>query len=210
MPTDYEVRALFAEPYFRTNIASRISEEQVHFLKSLKMTQNQTNLISDDLYIFEKPEMRSIAEAVQEALDVFAREVMGISQQLYVTQSWALMNPPGAGMHGHTHSNSVISGSLYFADLAENSGGMIFNRHNGYQQLMFYPEQGRVNLYNTSKNKVQPKRGDLILFSSSLLHFVEPNFSSQPRRSIAFNTFVKGKIGDLRDVSELAIGPLPR
>ena len=205
----YEVNALFAEPYFRMNIADAISLEQVAFIKGLKMVANQTNLISDDLYIFEHPKLKSIKAAVQQALDIFAREVMGIRQSLYVTQSWSLINPPNVGMHGHSHSNSVISGSLYYDDLAEASGGMIFDRHNGYQQLMFYPEPGKANIYNTTKNKVTPKKGDVILFSSSLLHFVEPNLSKEPRHSIAFNTFVKGKLGDYRDVSELAIAPVP-
>lgn len=207
---NYEVNALFAEPYFRANIAHAISPEQVKFIKGLKMVQNQTNLISDELYIFEKPELKSVADAVQEALDIFAREVMGITQRLYVTQSWSLVNPPNVGMHGHSHSNSVISGSLYYDELPEGSGGMIFDRHNGYQQLMFYPETGKVNIYNTTKNKVQPKKGDLILFSSSLLHWVEPNLSKQDRHSIAFNTFVRGKMGHYRDVSELVIEPAKR
>ena len=45
----------------------------------------------------------------------------------------------------------------------------------------------------------------MILFSSRLTHMVEPNPSNAPRHSIAFNTFVKGKLGDYRSVSELAL-----
>lgn len=104
----YDVQPLFAEPCFRTKIGQAISEEQVRFIQSFKMVKNQINLISENLYIFEEPELASIKEAVQEALDVCAREVMGITQRLYVTQSWALTNPPGVGMHGHSHSNSVV------------------------------------------------------------------------------------------------------
>lgn len=201
----YEVRPLFAEPYFTTNIADRISDEQARFIKGLKMVQNQVNLISENLYIFEEPELKSVRDAVQEALDLYAREVMGITQRLYVTQSWALLNPPNVGMHGHSHSNSVISGSLYFCDLPNPTAGMVFDRHRMYQQLELVPEQGRANLYNTTKNLVKPEKGDLVLFSSSLQHYVEPNQSGEPRWSIAFNTFVKGKLGSYRDVSELVL-----
>ena len=61
-------------------------------------------------------------------LDTYAAEVLGIKQRLYLTQSWSLINEPGVGMHGHTHSNSLVSGSLYFTDLPQPVAGMIFTR----------------------------------------------------------------------------------
>ena len=57
-----------------------------------------------------------------------------------------------------------------------------------------------------SENAVlAPKKNEIILFSSGLQHFVEPNGSNEPRYSIAFNSFIKGKLGSYRDVSELTI-----
>ena len=46
---DFKIEPLFAEPLFRTNISSAISEEQIRFIQQLKMVNNQTNLISEDL-----------------------------------------------------------------------------------------------------------------------------------------------------------------
>lgn len=203
--SNYEVNPLFAEPYFRANIADAISPEQIEFIKNLKMVQNQSNLISENLYIFEEPELKSISDAVQDALDIFAQDVMGIEHKIYVTQSWSLVNRPNVGMHGHSHSNSVVSGSLYFCELPEPIAGMLFDRHRTYQQLDLNPSPERRNLFNTPMNLVQPKTGDLILFSSSLQHIVEVNRATEPRYSIAFNTFVKGKLGNYRDVSELEL-----
>lgn len=201
----FDVKPLFAEPYFVTSIADAITPEQVELLKGLEMVDNQTNKISKDLYIFKRKELRSIARAVQEALDTYAKEVMGLTQKLYVTQSWTLVNPPGAGMHGHSHSNSIVSGSLYYAPMPDPPANMIFERHTAYQQLELGPNNGQVNVYNTLKNAVVPKQGDLLLFPSKLQHYVEPNQSQMPRYSIAFNAFVKGKLGSLRDVSELTL-----
>jgi len=203
--SNYGVHPLFSEPYFKASIGHAITEKQISFLKNLKMIKNQTNQISENLYIFEEPELKSIKDAVQEALDIYAREVMGIPQKLYVTQSWSLINPPEVGMHGHSHSNSVVSGSLYYCDMPEPVSGMIFDKHSAYQQLQLTPGGGKVNIYNTTKNRIQPKKNDLILFSSSLVHYVETNLSNQPRYSLAFNTFIKGKLGDYRDVSELIL-----
>lgn len=206
MPVEnVDIKPLFAEPLFRADISSAISEEQIKFIQDLSMVRNQTNLISENLYIFEEPELISIKLAVQEALDIYARDVMCIPQQLYVTQSWSLINNPTVGMHGHSHSNSVVSGSLYYCDLPEPAAGMVFDRHRGYQQLELNPEQSKRNIYNTPINVVQPKSGEIILFSSGLQHYVEPNNSATDRYSIAFNAFIRGKLGNLRDVSELEL-----
>jgi hypothetical protein len=187
----YDVEALFVEPVFRADIGAAITPKQVEFVKSLKMIPNQTNLISENLNIFDEPELENIKRAVQMVLDIYADKVMGIEQKLYVTQSWALINKPGAGMHAHSHSNSVISGSLYFTDMPEPAASMIFDRSTGYRQLRLDP--------------AMPKKNEVLLFSSRLTHLVQPNESNELRYSIAFNTFVKGTIGDLRDVSLLTV-----
>lgn len=201
----YEVQALFAEPYFRANIGHAISDEQIEYIKNLEMVTNRANLISENLYILDDPALQSIQEAVQEALDLYASEVMGISQKLYVTQSWSLINQPDVGMHGHSHSNSVVSGSLYYCDLPSPVAKMIFDKHKMYQQLELNPQQGKKNIYNIPLNIVTPRKNDVVLFPSGLQHFVETNTSSQPRYSIAFNSFVRGKLGAYRDVSELKL-----
>jgi len=202
---EYEVTPLFAEPFFRTHIGDAISDDQVEFIKNLDMVQNKSNLISEDLYIFEKPELASLKNAVQEVLDFYASEIMGWTQELYVTQSWSLANNPNIGMHGHSHSNSLISGSLYFCELPTPVANMIFDRHNTYQLLQLSPEREKQNIYNTPVNVVTPKTGELLLFNSGLQHLVETNTTSKPRYSIAFNTFIKGKLGEFRDVSELTL-----
>jgi uncharacterized protein (TIGR02466 family) len=202
---EFTVKPLFAEPYFVTNIADAISDKQIAFIQSVTMQQNQMNHISDELYLFNRPELKSVKKAVHEALGTYAREVMGVEHALDVTQSWALMNPPGVGMHAHTHSNSIVSGSLYYAPMPDPPGNMVFERANGYQQIDMRVREGAQNVYNTPKNAVVPNQGDLVLFSSSIMHFVEANQSSENRYSIAFNSFVRGTIGSLRDVSELKI-----
>lgn len=154
----FEIQPLFAEPYMRADISHAITDEQVDFVKKLPMNKNQVNLISENLYIFEAPQLRKIKGAVHEVVDYFAREVMGIKHQIYITQSWSLINNPNVGMHGHTHSNSIISGSLYYTDMPEPVSGMIFERHRTYQQIEMRPEKDKNNLYNALANLVIPKK----------------------------------------------------
>ncbi|MEO0425048.1 MAG: putative 2OG-Fe(II) oxygenase, partial [Pseudomonadota bacterium] len=97
------------------------------------------------------------------------------------------------------------SGSLYYCDLPAPVASMIFDKHNNYQQLDLHPGKAKRNIYNTPMNVVTPEAADLILFSSALQHFVETNNAGEPRHSIAFNSFVRGKLGNYRDVSELTL-----
>lgn len=192
----FEVRPLFIEPYFRANIGSAITPEQIAFVQSLKMIHNVENSISESMHIFDEPELKGMADAVQDVLDIYAREVMGLTQQrLYVTQSWSLTNNSKVGMHGHSHSNSVISGSLYYYPLPEPGANMIFTRHVGYQQIDLPPQRDRRNIYNTPVATLTPAQNDVLLFSSRLTHVVETNRADQPRHAIAFNAFVKGTFG---------------
>ena len=201
----HEVHPLFAEPFFRANIAGAITPKQIAWIKKLKMVQNMENQISENLYIFEEPELKSIKDAVQEVLDIYAREVMCIPQRLYVTQSWSLICNTNIGMHGHSHSNSVLSGSLYYCELPNPPGAMVFTRHVSYQQIDLPPDNAKRNIYNSPINRVIPKTNDVFLFSSRLTHLVEQNVSPQRRHSIAFNTFVRGKLGNYRAVTELEL-----
>jgi uncharacterized protein (TIGR02466 family) len=201
----YELQPLFAEPIFRVSIADAITPAAVAFVKGLKMVRNDTNLISENTYIFKEPELAGMAKAVQEVLDFYAKEVLAIPQRLYVTQSWSLLNEPNVGMHAHSHSNSIVSGSLYFCDLPDPPSRMIFTRHKCYRQLDLQPTAGARSIYNTPSNTITPRKHDVLLFSSELTHMVEPNASTQPRYSIAFNTFIKGKLGGYRNISELEL-----
>jgi len=169
------------------------------------MIRNQANLISDELYLFNLPELKSVAEAIQEALDIYARDVMGIAQKIEVTQSWSLINEPGVGMHAHSHSNSIVSGSLYFCEMPKPISHLIFDRSQMYQAIDIRPGSEKRNLYNTQVNIVEPRVGEVLLFPSGINHMVETNQSNEMRHAIAFNSFVRGKIGHFRDVSELRV-----
>lgn len=201
----YDIQPLFATPFMRVSLKEAITKDQVEFIKALPMRQNQTNLISEDLSIFERPQLQRIAAAVQKALDAYADKVMGISQKLYVTQSWSLINQPGVGMHAHSHSNSIISGSLYYTQLPEPPARMIFDRYTHYRRLAINPEEGKGNLYNTQVNIITPQTHELLLFPSEITHMVEANGATAARHSIAFNCFLKGTIGDFQDVSVLKL-----
>ncbi len=56
----YDIQPLFATPHMRADIGHAISEKQVQFIQDLPMVKNRDNYISEDLYIFKLPELKSI------------------------------------------------------------------------------------------------------------------------------------------------------
>lgn len=203
----FDVQPLFIEPVLRVDVSEALTPDVVKTIKNLKMRQNRTNLISEDHYIFDKPELAGLKTAIHGALKIYAEQVMGLpsDQELYVTQSWSLINEPGIGMHGHSHSNSVVSGALYYETMPEPVAGMIFNRHTQYQQLELTPAPDRTNIYNAPLNKIVPKRGEVVMFSSRLQHVIETNMAQTRRYSVSFNSFIRGELGTMRDVNVLEL-----
>lgn len=201
----FEVQPLFATPLVRADVSDAITQDQIEYVQSLKMIKNVNNLISEDLYIFEHPQLAGFKKAIAEVLNRYATDVLGITQELVVTQSWALSNPPGVGMHSHSHSNSLVSGSFYYAPLPDPVSRVFFDRHTAYQRIQLLPSNEKRNIFNTAINVIEPKEGEVLLFPSEINHMIEANGAPVERKAIAFNAFVKGTIGDYRDVSQLTV-----
>ena len=103
--------------------------------------------------------------------------------------------------HAHAHPNSVISGVFYFkADLNEDK---IFFQNTTYNQI--YLEPKGFNTFNSSSWWFPIKNGELILFPSSTRHYVETKSTNNLRVSLAFNVFVKGKLGTKETLTELIL-----
>jgi hypothetical protein len=58
---------------------------------------------------------------------------------------------------------------------------------------------------NSDSWKVDNVKDTLLLFPSSLRHYVPPNEQDFNRVSLSFNTFVKGKIGESDKATELIL-----
>ena len=67
------------------------------------------------------------------------------------------------------------------------------------------PEIKNWNLYNSESWWFPVKTGDVIMFPSSLTHMVETKQGTNTRTSLAFNVFIKGKIGSNRELTELIL-----
>ena len=197
MNIHYEIQPLFPRPLYKSKVDVGLTEEAVDFIKNQETFENPSNAISTNKNLLESSLLEKLNESIHLHLNIFLKEIMGITDcEAYITQSWSLVNMPGQGMHEHSHSNSLISGSYYFTDMPEPGSSMVFNRYPG-NQCILKPnlDEEKINYYNMPNMPVQMEKHDLFLFPSNVSHQIEKNHSSKPRYSIAFNSFVRGKLG---------------
>jgi uncharacterized protein (TIGR02466 family) len=158
------------------------------------------NYNSADTYILNQ--MPILKSQIEDSATAFMHTLFGEISKIQVTQSWLNYNPPGTSHHKHAHSNSVISGVVYF-QTDENTGNLnLYRPVDRSRQL--YDEITNWNTYNYEFVYFAPKIGNMFLFPSTLSHSVEENKSTMARISLSFNTFYAGSFG-----SEVKLSQVP-
>lgn len=99
-----------------------------------------------------------------------------------IPEGWVNVNPPGAMNAPHAHSGWFWSGS-YYVEVPDGSGGIEF-----LKPFPALPGAGVIRgPLVDDRTRYEPKPGQVILFPSTLDHWVYPNRSKKDRISVAFN-----------------------
>lgn len=118
------------------------------------------------------------------------KDILNLRSNLKLLDYWYNINYKCSFNMSHTHiksSDNILTG-VYYVSVPKNSGNIIFHCANRLRQVSY--DFGNVTQYNnyTSSRFIEiPQEDLLILFPSSLEHFVEPNRSEEQRISISFN-----------------------
>ena len=108
---------------------------------------------------------------------------------LSVSQSWLNCSEIGQGHHKHYHMLSILSGILYLTEPA----------HTQFFTKSIYALPSIIGRNKDSKKTVKHHYtgsvGELIIFPSSLEHWVGPNMDKSPRITLSINSWFKGEIG---------------
>jgi hypothetical protein len=201
---EISVNGIFPTPLLWVKIFENFSiEEQSFFVNCYKnFIENKGNLISENKNILLDSKMKRIYDGIKEVLVVYKKNILGISDQanLIITQSWLNKTEPEQYHHRHKHFNSIVSGVLYIQTIPNDN--IVFER-----PILDWFEINNLQHtpFTSSTTKLSVVNGMLILFPSSLVHFVEKNNSSVDRISLSFNTFLTGNIGNKNTVTELTI-----
>lgn len=197
------ITGLFPIPIATFEFDGDLPIGEFKFVNALERRTNSGNESSDAYHILRLNELSTISDFCEKALKQYAKEIYQHEScvEFYITQSWANFTETGGHHHRHAHQNSLVSGVFYIN--ADEQNDKIHFAKDQYNTIDIPPTSW--NLYNSKTWWMPAKTGSLILFPSSLIHFVESTVSANERVSIAFNSFVKGTIGSYPELTGLKL-----
>lgn len=201
------ILGLFPTPVYLTKLEREFSllEKSVVEEEAEDLDRNIGNMIGKSMHVLDHANFEDIRLFIQAHVNQFLKDIYTPASDvsLYFTQSWLNYTYGGQTHHAHMHDNSFLSGVLYInANREEDSITFMSGRGHSIRLTT-----DSYNPYNSETWKVPIGTGDLILFPSRLLHMVEatPTNRNLTRVSLAFNTFLRGEIGNEKERIHLVL-----
>jgi uncharacterized protein (TIGR02466 family) len=199
------INNIFPTPIYMSKLNRKLTPLELKFIdKNQKtFTKNEGNITSNNNYILNEKPFANIKKELDLAVKDYFEKIISSTDAItpYITQSWLNYTETNQYHHKHAHPNSLVSGVFYI------------NCHEEYDKIKFFNDNYKTiklevkdwNLYNSETWWFSVKTGDIILFPSSLTHMVETKEGDNTRISLAFNVFIKGTVGNNKNLTELLI-----
>ncbi len=194
---EYKVHNLWPIPVYEDFLP--VKQEWKDRILNLEYERTHINNsdISKDRYILE--DIKDLKKEIELHNERYVRHFLDVKNNIdfYMTNSWSNKHGHKERSQVHYHGNSLISG-VYYPILPKDSGDIMFHKSETYTNLFHHTirfEFNEPNNVNSENYIVNLKEGSIVLFPSHLNHSVLENKTNEDRYSIAFNFFVKGKLG---------------
>lgn len=199
------VHQLFPEPVYSSNLDRALTKKELKTINKYKKktTSNAGNSTSSENYVLENKAFNNLKKDLHTKVMDYFDKVICTDNLItpYITQSWINYTETNQSHHPHFHYNSYVSGVFYIAAKKE------------VDQITFYRPGEKTfelsvtqhNEFNSPSWKSSVQTGDVVLFPSSLHHGVQNKKGPDTRISLSFNVFVKGKIGNKKNLTELVL-----
>lgn len=201
-----ELNLLFSEPVLKIEIHKGPTDSELKvFNDELKLLQkNVGNHSSSNNYILDHKKLSKFKKIIQGYLEYYVTKVLFLTDKTkpYITQSWLNLSHEEEYHHVHRHPNSFVSG-VFYLEANEEYDSISFYKNLSYS--MIEAEISKFETWNSQRFDICVKKGDIILFPSSLEHSVRRKKDKNPRVSLAFNCFLKGVLGGGKELTELKL-----
>jgi len=204
----YNINNIFPSPvYIAKRDSDLILREEKEIEKIIKsgMYKNAGNSTSNNSDIFNG-KLKKLKQFCEQHIKIYVEQIIKPKEKLdfYITQSWINVTKPGGFHHEHSHQNSIISGVFYVS--TEEDDKIYFTDPNLKLKELIKFEQKEFNLFNSPTWWFSSMTNELVLFPSWLGHKVKVNEKATTDRiSISFNTFVRGNLGERKELTELIL-----
>jgi uncharacterized protein (TIGR02466 family) len=199
------INGIFPTPIYISKIDRELTTKEISFIDKTKLDiyNNEGNTTSNDNYILNNKTFKTLKEELDLKVQDYFDKVISPANNItpYITQSWLNYTETNQYHHKHAHPNSLVSGVFYINCHEEHDKIKFFN--DNYKTIKL--EVKDWNIWNSESWWFSVKTGDVILFPSSLTHMVENKQGDNTRISLAFNVFIKGKVGSKEHLTELTL-----
>ena len=142
-------------------------------------------LTTDRLHCF--PEFQWLTEVLCEHVTEYLQSLSSVKARysIFVQKSWPVVcHPSGGQVQPHTHRNAHLSAVYYIQSDSQNKTGMI-----KFMAPLDHYSRTLPIVFNDidSSFSFEPLQGRLLLFPSSLMHYVDQYFGSISRYSVSYD-----------------------
>jgi uncharacterized protein (TIGR02466 family) len=200
------INGIFPTPVYISKLNRKLNSKELLFIDKTKLDvhNNEGNTTSNDNYILNNKNFKNLKSDLDLIIKDYFDKIICPTNSItpYITQSWLNYTEKNQHHHKHEHQNSLVSG-VFYVNSDEKFDKIKFYKKDVYQIIK--PEIKEWNLWNSESWWFTVKTGDIILFPSSLTHMVETKEGNNTRISLAFNVFIKGMVGNNKDLTELKL-----
>lgn len=201
---NFDVAPLFSTPLYISKFD--VSEEDKQKLYSLayERTGEGNGGTTVDKNVLYLPELAHIKTELEKRFHEYADNVLGVDRfreepplEFFVMNAWVMKHKRGDWGHKHSHQNAIFSGIIYL-NVDDNTGDITFHDKDYADKVfpsMFHIPLARPSLYSAVSMTFKPKNGDLFIFPSHLQHSIGLHESDITRYALAFNFWLRGKLG---------------
>ena len=210
MSENFDIIKAFPTPIYRTMLPENLGDV-VNWLHDQPINITTTPYFgrhSKNTYILNEPECKNLSEFILDKVNYFSQNILCIeSLGFKFTQSWISQKYPGESHNAHIHSNSIISGVLFYGTSVEETSALTFkqsqHKGNNYNMAINYKINRNESEYGHEEIFINFIPGLLLLFPSYLPHAVPLNATDTVRNSLAFNCIPKHQLGSIDTLNEL-------
>ena len=189
---------------YETNVFF-LNKKQLDVIKKTKYREAAKGFyLSDSISLLKNKTLAPLKKFITETTEKYKRDVLGIKDQIYITQSWSTVNPTNAFHEPHEHPNAFIS-LVYYAQCKDSFLRFVLNTTSIRECFNFHYTIDKFNIYNSQTWELPVQTGDIALFPGHIHHGSVANKSSIPRIIVGANFFIKGRLGTKKTVSLITI-----
>ena len=205
MSDQYKIETIFPVPVYNSSINRTFSKKEKTFFETTKKEShdNVGNITTNNNYVLNNKDMSVLKKDIMKHVDVYFDKIIKPKHKLkpYITQSWINYTSADQYHHIHSHPNSIVSG-VFYVDADPDLDKIKFLKR---EHTTITVPTNDYNLFNSSSWWFSVRTGQIIMFPSETTHTVDNKQGKNIRTSLAFNVFIKGTLGDKRELTELLL-----